>query len=214
MLAFLPIVLQDIENQGIVKGISKDIVLVDSYPIILCSGKRQGKVATELSDKSFCATKNLFYYGLKMHMVARKVEKTIPLMDFVSITPASENDWAAFRLTALRPILPKLEGKAIFADKAYADIPLNQELFTQQDTYIYTPIKLIKGQTQTERQFKKAADGLYSTAVSKVRQPVESLFNWINEKTELQNASKIRAMDASMIHIFGALATALFHYIF
>lgn len=80
-----------------------------------------------------------------MHMVARKVEKTIPLMDFVSITSASEND-----LTALRPILHKLEGKAIFADKAYADIPLNQELLTQQDTYIYTPVKLIKGQSKTE----------------------------------------------------------------
>lgn len=209
LLALVPIILQDIESQGVVKGISQDIVLVDSYPIILCSGKRQGKVATELSDKSFCATKSLYYYGVKMHMVARKVEKTIPMMDFVSITPASEND-----LTALRPILPKLEGKAIFADKAYADIPLNQELLTQQNTYIYTPVKLVKGQTQTERQFKKAADGLFSTAVSRVRQPVESLFNWINEKTGLQNASKIRATNALMVHIFGALATALFNYIF
>jgi hypothetical protein len=209
LLAIVPMILQGIESQGIVKGISQDIVLVDSYPIILCSGKRQGKVATELSDKSFCATKSLYYYGVKMHMVARKVEKKVPLMDFVSITPASEND-----LTALRPILPNLEGKAIFADKAYADIPLNQELLTQQDTYIYTPVKLVKGQTQIERQFKKAADGLFSTAVSRVRQPVESLFNWINEKTGLQNASKIRAINALMLHIFGALATALFHYLF
>ncbi|NBA78955.1 transposase [Emticicia sp. ODNR4P] len=207
--ALVPMLLQNIENKCIVKGISHDIVLVDSYPIILCSGKRQGKVATELSDKSFCATKNLYYYGVKMHMVARKVEKTIPLMDFVSITSASEND-----LTALRPILHKLKGKAIFADKAYADIRLNEELLTQQDTYIYTPVKLIKGQSQAERQFKKASDSLFSTAVSRVRQPVESLFNWINEKTQLQNASKIRAINALMVHIFGALATALFHYIF
>ena len=209
LMALVPIILQDLENKGVVKGISQDIVLVDSYPIILCSGKRQGKVATELSDKSFCATKNLYYYGVKMHMVARKVEKTIPLMDFVSITSASEND-----LTAIRPILHKLKGKAIFADKAYADIPLNKQLLTQQNTYIYTPIKLIKGQTEMERQFKKAADSLFSTAVSSVRQPVESLFNWINQKTGLQNASKVRNMNALMLHIFGALATALFHYIF
>ena len=65
-----------------------------------------------------------------------------------------------------------------------------------------------------ERQFKKAADSLFSTAVSSVRQPVESLFNWINQKTELQNASKVRALNALMVHIFGALATALFYYIF
>jgi len=55
---------------------------------------------------------------------------------------------------------------------------------------------LIKGQTQAERQFKNASDSLFSTAVSRVRQPVESLFNWINEKTQLQNASKIRAINA------------------
>lgn len=121
------IILQDIENQWIIKGVSHDIVLVDSYPIILCSGKRQGKVATELSDKSLCATKNLYYYGVKMHMVACKVEKTIPLMDFVSITSASENDWAAFRLTALRPILHKFEGKAILG-KHILNLP-NPTLF-------------------------------------------------------------------------------------
>lgn len=51
LLALCPTILQDIENQNNVKGISQDIVLVDSYPIILCSGKRKGKVATELSDK-------------------------------------------------------------------------------------------------------------------------------------------------------------------
>jgi len=45
-------------------------------------------------------------------MVARKVEKQYQLMDFVSITSASEND-----LTALRPILPKLKGKAILPIK-------------------------------------------------------------------------------------------------
>jgi len=40
------------------------------------------------------------------------------------------------------------------------------------------------------------------------------LFNWINEKTDLQNAAKVRATNGLMVHIFGALVTALFHYIF
>jgi len=38
--------------------------------------------------------------------------------------------------------------------------------------------------------------------------------NWINEKTDLQNAAKVRATNGLMVHIFGALVTALFHYIF
>lgn len=209
ILALVPMMLQHIDNQSIVKNVSQEIVLVDAFPIMLCSGKRTAKVARELSDKTYCATKNVYYYGVKMHMVAKKVQKTIPLMDFVSITPASVNDMIAFK-----PILPQLTGKAIFADKAYSDIPFNEKLYQDQKTYIYTPVKLVKGQTENQRQFKKAADDLFSTAVSRVRQPIEALFNWINEKTDLQNASKIRATNGLMVHIFGALATALFHYLF
>jgi hypothetical protein len=209
ILSLLPLLLERIDREGIVKGINQQITLVDSFPVILCSGNRSDKVTPELSYKSFCSTKNLFYYGVKMHTVAQKVQKSIPLMNFVSITPASEND-----LAVIRPILSKLEGKAIFADKAYADVGLNQRLMKEQNTYIYTPVKLIKGQSQAQRQFNRAGDGLFSTAVSRVRQPIESLFNWINEKTGLQNAAKIRATKGLMVHIFGALATVLLHYIF
>jgi hypothetical protein len=209
ILGLIPMMLQRIENQEIVKNIQEEIVLADAFPIMLCSGKRRAKVARELSDKTFCATKGIYYYGVKMHMIATKVKKKLPLINFVSVTPASESD-----LTALRPILPKLQGKSIFADKAYSDIPLNEELMKTQNTYIYTPVKLIKGETEAFRQIKKAADDLFSTAVSTVRQPIESLFNWINELTGLQNASKVRATNGLLVHIFGAIATCLFKIIF
>ena len=61
-----------------------------------------------------------------------------------------------------------------------------------QNSYIYTPVKLVKGESKETRQSKKAADDLFSSAVSSVRQPIESLFNWINVHTGLQNASKVR----------------------
>lgn len=127
----------------------------------------------------------------------------------MSITPASEND-----LTAIRPILPKLVDRAIFADKAYLDHPLNAQLMKDQNTYIYTPVKLVKGDSEALRHFKKAADDLFSTAVSTVRQPIESLFNWINEKTHIQNAAKVRATNGLITHIFGAIATALLFWLF
>jgi hypothetical protein len=203
ILSLLPLLLERIGNEGLVKGIDEGIALADSFPVILCSGKRSGKVARELSDKSFRSTKNLYYYGVKMHVVAQKVNGSIPLMDFVSITPASEND-----LAAIKPILPKLEGKA------YADMGLNQRLMKEQNAYIYTPVKLIKGQSQAQRQFNITGDALFSTAVSRVRQSIESLFNWINEKIGLQNAAKVRVTKGLMVHIFGALATALLYYIF
>ncbi|MFT6416128.1 MAG: hypothetical protein ACJARZ_001471 [Dokdonia sp.] len=84
---------------------------------------------------------------------------------------------------------------------------------TQQNTYIYMPVKLTKSQSQSERRFNKAGDGLFSTAVSRVK-PIESLFHWINAKTGLQNAAKVRVTKGLIVHIFGALATVLLHYIF
>jgi len=46
--------------------------------------------------------------------------------------------------------------------------------------------------------------------VSRVRQPIESLFNWIEEKTGIQVASKVRSTKGLMVHVFGRLAAALF----
>ena len=196
--------LQDIESQFI-----SEISLIDSLPIILCSGKRQGKVAPELSDKSYCATKNLYYFGVKVHAIAFSRKKKLPLPEFISVTPASEND-----LTAFYPILNKLLNRAIFADKAYADKALNEQLMKDINTYIYTPVKLVKGEEPKIRQFKKAADDLFSTAVSTVRQPIESLFNWIIQKTDIQRASKVRASAGLMTHIFGSIASALLFWLF
>ena len=110
--------------------------------------------------------------------------------------------------------MPKLANKSIIADKAYADKPLNKRLMKSQNTYIYTPVKLVKGESQEQRLFKKAADDLFSTAVSRIRQPIESLFNWINQKTGVQDASKVRATNGLSVHIFGAIVTALLFYLF
>ena len=46
--------------------------------------------------------------------------------------------------------------------------------------------------------------------VSKIRQPIESLFNWPNEKTGIQKASKVRSANDLMAHIFGRLAASMF----
>lgn len=181
------------------------ISLVDSLPIQLCSHKRKAKVARELSNKGYCATKQMHYYGVKLHLVAHRVPGSLPIPEFMSITPASHHD-----LRALKPILPQLAGQAIFADKAYTDRPLNEKLLKEQNTCIYTPLKLIKGQSLQERQRNKASDDLFSCAVSTVRQPVESLFNWINEKTQIQNASKVRSYEGLLVHVFGKLAAACF----
>ncbi len=209
VMALVPLVLQSTEFQNNPENLSELMILTDSLPVMLCSGKRQGRVAPELSDKGYCASKGVYYYGVKLHVMARRVKGSIPFVQMAGLTPASENDLAVFK-----PVADHMAGQAVFADKAYADKPLNERLMELQNTFIYTPVKLVKGQSEWERNFVKAADGLWSTAVSRIRQPIESLFNWLNEKTGLQDASKIRATSGLILHVFGALATALFNYVF
>ena len=63
--------------------------------------------------------------------------------------------------------------RELYADKAYEYLKRVHGLpFT-----VMTPVKKQKGQEHLD-----AADARLSRAVSQVRQPVESIFNWIEEK--------------------------------
>ena len=183
--------------------------ILDSLPIITCSGKRTGKVASPLTDKGHCATKRLYYYGVKLHSIAFRCEGGLPLPEYLLISPASWHD-----LTSLRPIVPQLEDRTLYGDKIYADQKLTTYLINQHHTYLMTPVKLIKGQSVEQRQFNRAADKWYSRAVSSVRQPIESLFNWLIEKTDIQRASKVRSANGLIVHIFGKIAAAFAALIF
>ena len=79
---------------------------------------------------------------------------------------------------------------------------------------ILTPVKAIKGQSEVTRQWDKASNDLYSRAVSCIRQPIESLFNWIIEKTDIQRASKVRSTNGLLVHFFGKIAAAFIFLIF
>jgi hypothetical protein len=58
------------------------------------------------------------------------------------------------------------------------------------------------------------ADQWLSRAVRQVRQPIESLFNWINEKTGIQKASKVRSSSGLLVPVFGRWAAAMFILVF
>jgi hypothetical protein len=72
----------------------------------------------------------------------------------------------------------------------------------------------VKGQSEAIKQRNKAADDLFSKAVSKVRQPIESLFNWLIVKTDIQRASKVRSTKGLLVHVFGKIAAAFIYLIF
>ncbi|MDF1757052.1 MAG: transposase [Legionellaceae bacterium] len=184
--------------------VSEQLVgLTDAMPIIMAQRGRRfhAKVAPEIATKNgYCATKKLHYYGVKLHAVASRKKGTLPIPVCLGLTNAGMHDRKAFE--QILPFLPE-NMQACYADKAYQveNEPAHQEYHVM----LFTPVKKDKGQTYLD-----AADQWLSTAISRVRQPIESFFNWINEKTGIQLASKVRSYKGLMVHVFGRLAAALF----
>jgi hypothetical protein len=183
--------------------------LMDSLPIITCSGKRYPSVAKEITDKGFCSTKSMYYFGLKLHALAFHRPKHLPFPESIVITPASEND-----LNVHKQNWSDISNRSFYGDKIYCDTELCQNMENTYNSIIMTPIKAIKGQPENIKQWDKAANDLYSRSVSSVRQPIESLFNWIIEKTDIQRASKVRSTNGLLVHIFGKIAAAFIFLIF
>jgi hypothetical protein len=55
-----------------------------------------------------------------------------------------------------------------------------------------------------ERQYQKACNDLFSTAVPKIRQFIESFFKRLKEKTTVQRDQKVRSIKRSLIHTMGS----------
>lgn len=182
---------------------SLTIIMGDSFPVVTCSAKRGGKVARELTAKGFCSSKGLHYYGVKIHAIALRQPKKLPFPQYFDMTPACVHD-----LTAIRNILQKIEADASLFDKAYCDIELEKEMKKNDNTLI-TPLKDKKGWQAILQQKEQAFTDVFNKAVAVLRQPIESLFNWINERTDIQKASKVRSENGLKLHIFGKLTAAM-----
>ena len=183
--------------------------LLDSMPIITCSGKRFGKVAKDLTDKGYCSTKSLYYFGVKLHALAFRRDKTIAFPEEIQITPASVND-----LTVFKEAWSNKMNRCFFGDKIYINQDFFSNLEKEKKSIMMTPIKGVKGECQEIKKRDKAADDLFSVAVSRIRQPIESLFNWLIQKTDIQRASKVRSSKGLLVHIFGKIASAFINLIF
>jgi hypothetical protein len=197
------ILMIDCMNRAILPADGWKVLLGDSLPVITCSHKRSGKVARELTDKGYCATRQLHFYGVKIHTLALRRPSTIPFPQYLDITSASVHD-----LSASRDILERIGADTSILDKAYADTGLAKHM-QQRGNMLLTPIKDKKGWEAVLKQKDQAFNDLFNKAVSSLRQPIESLFNWINELTHIQNASKVRSYNGLMLHLYGKLAAAL-----
>lgn len=183
--------------------------VLDSMPIITCSGKRHGKVAKELTDKIFCATNGIWYNGLKLHVLGFQRPNKLPFPESIIITQASEND-----LNVFKQYWSDLSNRDFYGDKIYHDGDFFLDMDKRVNSKMLTPVKRVKGQSEQIRFIDKAADDLFSKAVSSIRQPIEALFNWLNEKTNIQKASTVRSSKGLLVHVFGKIAAAFIGLVF
>jgi Transposase DDE domain len=172
--------------------------LIDSLPIMLAVGTRanRARVARELADTGFCATKQIHYRGLKLHLIAARRARRLPLPERLHLSRASQHD-----LSALRELNPMLGGYGLFADKAYADAETTAVL-AARGTHLLTPYKRRRNEPETN------VPTLLNRFVSSIRQPLESLFGWLIQRTALQNASRVRSTNGLLAHCYGKLAVA------
>ncbi|TAE22095.1 MAG: hypothetical protein EAZ92_16200 [Candidatus Kapaibacterium sp.] len=97
-------------------NIIESLHAIDSLPIIMArAGRADGaKVARELADKGYCASKNLYYHGIKLHLVVAKGCRCLPVLRQCEFSAASEHD-----VCSLRRQIPMMEHIDLVADKAY-----------------------------------------------------------------------------------------------
>lgn len=162
----------------------------------------RARVACDLADIGYCAAKKTRFHGMRLHCIAQKRAGRLPLPSQVWLCAASHHDSKAFIEQQ-----PELLATELFGDLAYPTPKIIAHL-KDQHTRLIAPQKKPKGKELTE-------DEKYDNRlVRRIRQPIESPFNWIEEKTGIQRASKVRSTDALMVHCWGKLAVAFFLLVF
>jgi hypothetical protein len=159
MNSFVEIILSEFSP----KACSKNYSVLDSMPIITCSGK----VAPEITTKDYCSTKSMYYYGMKLHALGFCNAGRFPHPEQIIFTPASVND-----LTLYKSAWSEIGNRTFFGDKIYSDTAFFQNMNHTFNSEMLTPVKAVKAMADVLKKFDRACNDLYSRAVSKIRQPI------------------------------------------
>jgi Transposase DDE domain len=178
--------------------------LVDSVPVMMAAGGHAytARVARDVAAVGYCASKRTYFHGVRLHAVAQRRNGRLPLPAHIWLREASVPDLESIRQQDI-----DLPHSSLIGDKAYLDPTLQARLEAQQTT-LYAPKKKPKGKELS------ATDKYYNRLVSRLRQPIESFFNWLIDKTDIQRAGTVRSTDGLMVHCFGKLTVAFYLLVF
>ena len=178
--------------------------LIDSFLVILA--KRQNsykaKVAKDLANQNWHPVKEMYYHGVKIHSIAWSRFHQLPLLEGVWITPASTHDLEAFR-----QVKDELMDAPLLADKAYGDSELQKEFQEQGGQLLASEKRTRNSPSLLVTQRAK------NSLIAKNRQPIEGLFQWIQQQTSIEDASKVRSSKGLIVHLWGKLSTALMKFL-
>jgi hypothetical protein len=179
--------------------------LVDSMPVVVAIGSRStgAKTAAELCDKGYCASKKMWYHGVKIHILSEEREHTVPFPRKILITKASEHD-----LNAGKILFENAEDIDVFADKAYIDSEWGYDL-QLNFVELNTPFK------KRSKNHLPLDDGelAWNAMVCRRRQMIESLFSQIDRATNIESAYFVRSLQGLLAFIWARLAVmALSHW--
>ena len=178
--------------------------LIDSLPVMLARAGHAytATVAQEIADVGYCASKKQYFHGVRLHTVAQRRAGQLPCPQQIWLREGSCHDVRGVKEQEI-----PLPTTTLIGDSAYADAEFRAQL-AAQGTTLHTPRKKPKGKELTD------LEKYHNRCVSRLRQPIEGLFNWFNDKTGLQDAGTVRSEDALLVHCFGKLAFAYFLLVF
>ena len=183
--------------------INKRHILIDTEPIEVCQPQHSqySKAAQPFVTKGYCAAKKKYYIGAKLQIVAQARYNKLPFPFEFDLATASFHD-----LDIAKATLPNsgFEQVKLFSDLAYVDNQFQLDLFDEKGIQIITPVKKKKGRPPLTL-FKKAYNSIHAS----IRQPIDTLFAWINDQTGIQNASKVRSTEGLIYHVSVKMLAAL-----
>jgi hypothetical protein len=178
--------------------------LLDSAPIVVAKGRRDNiaRTASELCNKGYCASQKMWYYGVKIHVLAEERPNTLPVPRQIMLTKASASD-----LNTAKIMLENAEDTEVIADKAYIDQAWGYDL----------QLRYVQLLTQFKERSKNQLpldDGehAWNAMISSRRQQIESLFSQISRLTDMQDAHVARSENGLLSFIWARCALLAFFY--
>ena len=175
--------------------------VIDTAPIVVCKQQHsaKSKVGKPLVNKGYCASKKMFFAGVKLQLIAGLRNKKLPFPFDYEIQSAAVHD-----LDIAKQSLSDYQNLDIYSDKAYIDEPFQQDIFENNNINLITPFKKKKGCKELTL-FQKCYNYIHASK----RQGIENLFGWIEKKTNIENASLVRSIDGLIYHINVKMVAAL-----